>query len=193
MRGAECRPDASCRRPTGTARTAGRSSAPARSSSCAIPDGGWINASIYRVQVHGRNRVTIQFDHPGRHGAMIAKKYWDQGKPCPVAVVNGEDPALFIAGFEYLPDGQSEYDFAGAIKGAPIEVIDGPAHRPAAAGAGRDHPRRRTAADRASSAAGRPVRRVHRLLRRRGAALPGDAGRRRSTTATIRSCSARRR
>ncbi len=41
-------------------------------------------------------------------------------------MVNGEDPALFIAGFEYLPDGQSEYDFAGAIKGAPIEVIAGP-------------------------------------------------------------------
>jgi len=79
------------------------------------PDGGWINASIYRVQVHGRNKVTIQFDHPGRHGAIIAKKYWDKGRSCPVAVVNGEDPALFIAGFEYLPDGQSEYDFAGAI------------------------------------------------------------------------------
>ena len=90
------------------------------------PDSGWINASIYRVQVHGKNRVTIQFDHPGRHGAIIAKKYWDQGKSCPVAVVNGEDPALFIAGFEYLPDGQSEYDFAGAIKGAPMEVLNGP-------------------------------------------------------------------
>ena len=115
------------------------------------PDSGWINASIYRVQVHGRNRVTIQFDHPGRHGAIIAKKYWDKGKSCPVAVVNGEDPALFIAGFEYLPDGQSEYDFAGSIKGAPIEVIDGAAHRPAAAGAGRDHPRGRVAAARASS------------------------------------------
>ncbi len=90
------------------------------------PDGGWINASIYRVQVQGRNRVTIQFDHPGRHGAVIAQKYWSRRKPCPVAVVNGQDPALFVAGFEYLPDGQSEYDFAGAIKGAPIEVIDGP-------------------------------------------------------------------
>src|SRR5215204_4160056 len=90
------------------------------------PDGGWINASIYRVQVHGRNRVTIQFDHPGRHGAIIARKYWDKGKPCPVAVVNGEDPALFIAGFEYLPDGQSEFDFAGAIKGAPMEMMPGP-------------------------------------------------------------------
>jgi 4-hydroxy-3-polyprenylbenzoate decarboxylase len=38
------------------------------------PDGGWINASIYRVQVHARNKVTIQFDHQGRHGAIIAKK-----------------------------------------------------------------------------------------------------------------------
>jgi UbiD family decarboxylase len=89
-------------------------------------DAGWINASIYRVQVHGRNKVTVQFDHQGRHGAIIAKKYWDQGKPCPLAVVNGEDPALFIAGFEYLPAGQSEYDFAGAIKEAPIEVYAGP-------------------------------------------------------------------
>jgi 4-hydroxy-3-polyprenylbenzoate decarboxylase len=90
------------------------------------PQTGWINASIYRVQVHDRTRVTIQFDHMGRHGAIIAKKYWDLGKPCPVAVVNGEDPALFIAGFEYLPEGSSEYAFAGAIKGRPIEVYDGP-------------------------------------------------------------------
>jgi 4-hydroxy-3-polyprenylbenzoate decarboxylase len=70
--------------------------------------------------------VTVQFDHPGRHGAIIARKYWDKGQSCPVAVVNGEDPALFIAGFEYLPDGQSEYDFAGSIKGAPLEVFAGP-------------------------------------------------------------------
>ncbi|MEJ2374660.1 MAG: UbiD family decarboxylase [Pseudolabrys sp.] len=90
------------------------------------PDSGWINASIYRVQVHGKSRVTIQFDHQGRHGAIVARKYWDRGKTCPVAVVNGEDPALFIAGFEYLPAGQSEYDFAGAIKGAPLDVLPGP-------------------------------------------------------------------
>jgi UbiD family decarboxylase len=89
-------------------------------------DGGWINASIYRVQVHGPNKVTVQFDHGGRHGAIIAKKYWDHGESCPVAVVHGEDPALFIAGFEYLPDGTSEYAFAGSVKGAPIEVCAGP-------------------------------------------------------------------
>src|SRR5580698_3694661 len=74
------------------------------------PDSGWINASIYRAQVHGRHRVTIQFDHAGRHGAIIARKYWERGGPCPIALVNGEDPALFIAGFEYLPEGACEYD-----------------------------------------------------------------------------------
>jgi UbiD family decarboxylase len=90
------------------------------------PDSGWINASIYRVQVHGRNSVTVQFDHDGRHGAIIARKYWDRGQSCPLAIVGGMDPALFIAGFEYLPEGQSEYAFAGAIKDAPIEVFAGP-------------------------------------------------------------------
>ena len=90
------------------------------------PDTGWINASIYRMQVHGRDRLTVQFDHQGRHGAIIARKYWERGKPCPVAVVNGPDPALFIAGFEYLPEGASEYEFAGAIKGAPLDVAAAP-------------------------------------------------------------------
>ena len=90
------------------------------------PDTGWINASIYRVQVHGPKQLTIQFDHAGRHGAIIAKKYWDQGKRCPIVIVNGEDPALFIAGFEYLAAGVSEFEFAGAIKASPVEVHPGP-------------------------------------------------------------------
>jgi 4-hydroxy-3-polyprenylbenzoate decarboxylase len=90
------------------------------------PESGWINASIYRVQVHGRDRVTVQFDHAGRHGAIIARRWWQSGKACPVAIVNGPDPALFIAGFEYLPEGTSEYDFAGAIRGAPLQVLPAP-------------------------------------------------------------------
>lgn len=90
------------------------------------PDTGWINLGIYRVQVHGPKRVTVQFDHLGRHGAVIAKKYWDAGKNCPVAVVNGDDPALFVAAFEALPTGASELDFAGAIREAAVEVIVGP-------------------------------------------------------------------
>ena len=99
------------------------SSARARSSSCAIRTSGWINASIYRVQVHGRNKRhgPVRSSRPARRDHR--EEILGQGQACPVAVVNGEDPALFIAGFEYLPAGQSEYDFAGAIKGAPIEVL----------------------------------------------------------------------
>jgi UbiD family decarboxylase len=93
------------------------------------PDTGWANCSIYRVQVHCKNRVTVQFDHSGRHGAMISKKYWDRGQACPIAIISGQDPALFIAGFEYLPEGASELDFAGAIRGAPVEVCQGPVTR----------------------------------------------------------------
>ena len=140
------------------------------------PDDGWINASIYRIQVHGPDKVTVQFDHGGRHGAIIAKKYWDRGESCPLAVVHGEDPALFIAGFEYLPDGRSEYEFAGSIKGAPIEVCEGPQTGlpiPAIAG---NRLRRPPAADEPGDVAGGTVRRVHRLLRRRRAPRPGDGG-----------------
>lgn len=90
------------------------------------PESGWVNASIYRVQVHDGQRVTVQFDHPGRHGAIIARRYWDAGLPCPVAVVSGPDPSLFIAGFEYLPEGASEYDFAGAIRGRPLDAVEAP-------------------------------------------------------------------
>src|SRR5258708_9013922 len=94
------------------------------------PDGGWINASIYRVQVHGRDKVTVQFDHAGRHGAVIAKKYWDAGNPCSLAVVNGEDPALFVAGFEYLPAGQPEYEFARPPKRRPTQFHPPPLSAP---------------------------------------------------------------
>src|ERR1700683_3812252 len=65
------------------------------------PDSGWINCLIYCVPGHGPNKDTAQ-------------------------LVHGGDPALFIAGLEYLPDGRSEFECAGSIKGVPIEVFDGP-------------------------------------------------------------------
>ncbi len=67
------------------------------------------------------------------------------------------------------------------------------ADRPADPGACRDRVRGRAPADERNHAAGRSVRRVHRLLRRRGPPRPGHGGDRRSIIATIRSCSARRR
>src|SRR5579885_769820 len=90
------------------------------------PNSSWVNAAIYRVQKHTKNRVTVQFDHPGRHGAIIAQKYWRSGLPCPIAIVSGVDPALFFAAVETVPAGTSEYATAGGVKGMPVEVFPAP-------------------------------------------------------------------
>jgi len=40
------------------------------------PDGGWINASIYRIQVHNRNKVTIQFTIPVAMARLSPEILW---------------------------------------------------------------------------------------------------------------------
>ena len=89
------------------------------------PDTGWINYGAYRVQAHGKNLATVMCSK-GKHGDMIQKKYHERGQPCPVAVVCGMHPALFmIAGLE-IPHGKNEYDAAGGLLGEPVQVILGP-------------------------------------------------------------------
>ena len=90
------------------------------------PDTGWINYGAYRVQAHDRKLATVMCSK-GKHGDMIQKKYHERGQPCPVAVVCGMHPALFmIAGLE-IPHGKNEYDAAGGLLGEPVQVIKGPA------------------------------------------------------------------
>ncbi len=89
------------------------------------PDTGWINYGAYRVQAHDKKLATVMCSK-GKHGDMIQKKYFERGQPCPVAVVCGMHPALFmIAGLE-IPHGKNEYDAAGGLLGEPVEVILGP-------------------------------------------------------------------
>ena len=89
------------------------------------PDTGWINYGAYRVQAHDKKLATVMCSK-GKHGDMIQKKYHERGQPCPVAVVCGMHPALFmIAGLE-IPHGKNEYDAAGGLLGEPVQVIIGP-------------------------------------------------------------------
>ncbi|MFB3885850.1 MAG: UbiD family decarboxylase [Thermodesulfobacteriota bacterium] len=90
------------------------------------PDEGWVNLGTYRVQVHDRSTATIHVTG-GKHGGMIRKKYWDRGLGCPAAVVCGQDPLLWTAcSSTQIPWGVSEYDYAGWLRGRPVEVIKGP-------------------------------------------------------------------
>ena len=89
------------------------------------PDTGWINYGAYRVQTQGRNAATVMCSK-GKHGDLIRRRYHERGEPCPIAVVCGMHPALFmIAGLE-IPYGKNEFDAAGGLIGEAVEVIAGP-------------------------------------------------------------------
>jgi len=89
------------------------------------PETGWINYGAYRIQCHDRNVASVMTSK-GKHGNLIMRRYHERGEPCPIAVVAGMHPALFmVAGIE-IPYGKNEYDAAGGLIGEPVEIIVGP-------------------------------------------------------------------
>jgi 4-hydroxy-3-polyprenylbenzoate decarboxylase len=88
------------------------------------PDDHWVNLGTARVQILDDKKVCL-YVSPGKQTRLIAQKYWEKGKSCPVAVVCGIDPVLFAVAGLGLPWGFSEYDFAGHIQGSPVEVVKG--------------------------------------------------------------------
>jgi UbiD family decarboxylase len=89
------------------------------------PDTGWVNLGTYRCMAFGNDSIGLHMS-PGRHGRTARDKYFERGQPFKVAVAVGADPALFLASTMAVPAGVSEYDFAGGLKGSPIEVFEGP-------------------------------------------------------------------
>jgi UbiD family decarboxylase len=89
------------------------------------PDSGWINVGTYRACVVGKDRMTLWIiDH--KHGKQIARKYWQSNRACPVAVVLGCEPATWMAAPSAAKAGVSEYEYAGALRGEPLELIRAP-------------------------------------------------------------------
>jgi UbiD family decarboxylase len=89
------------------------------------PDTGWTNSGTYRVQTQGSNVATVMMS-PGKHGRLIMNKYHERNKPCPVAVVVGNHPAIFMLSGLEIPYGKSELAAAGGIFGEPVEVLKMP-------------------------------------------------------------------
>jgi UbiD family decarboxylase len=89
------------------------------------PDTGFINLGTYRNQVFDKNGIGIRAAPP-HHGGIIKEKYMQREQPCPIVTVVGADPLMFLASCVEGPSyGQSELDWAGGVRGRPIEVIQG--------------------------------------------------------------------
>jgi 4-hydroxy-3-polyprenylbenzoate decarboxylase len=82
------------------------------------------NLGIYRMQVTGRNTTLMRWlKHRG--GAQHHAR-WKEEKPepFPAAVVIGADPGIILAAVTPVPDTLSEYQFAGLLRGAKVELVD---------------------------------------------------------------------
>jgi 4-hydroxy-3-polyprenylbenzoate decarboxylase len=88
------------------------------------PESGYVNVGSYRYMLLGKNKIVAHIGS-GHHGDVIRKKYWAQGKACPVAISCGQEPSLLVAAGTNTSWGVSEYGFAGWMRGAPVEVTRG--------------------------------------------------------------------
>ena len=96
---------------------------------CAVvtkdPEEGWVNVGTYRVMVHDNQTLGFQIA-PYHHGNLMMKKYWAQGKSCPIALIITPDPYLFWSATSGAPWARSEYELAGFIRGEAQEIITAP-------------------------------------------------------------------
>jgi len=82
------------------------------------------NLGIYRQQVIAKNRVIMRWlSHRG--GALDFREFQqlNPGKPYPVAVALGADPATILGAVTPVPDALSEYAFAGLLRGSKTELV----------------------------------------------------------------------
>jgi 4-hydroxy-3-polyprenylbenzoate decarboxylase len=82
------------------------------------------NLGIYRQQVLGPNKLIMRWlAHRG--GAQDFREHClaNPGKPYPIAVALGADPATILGAVTPVPDSLSEYQFAGLLRGSRTELV----------------------------------------------------------------------
>ncbi len=82
------------------------------------------NLGVYRMQVVGRDRTLMRWlAHRG--GAQHHRRWKEAGRPkaLPACAVIGADPGTILAAVTPMPDTLSEYQFAGLLRGASVELV----------------------------------------------------------------------
>jgi 4-hydroxy-3-polyprenylbenzoate decarboxylase len=82
------------------------------------------NLGIYRMQVLGPDRAIMRWLHH-RGGAQHHRRWKAAGKrePLPACAVIGADPGTILAAVTPVPDTLSEYQFAGLLRGAKLDLV----------------------------------------------------------------------
>jgi len=88
------------------------------------PDAGWVNLATYRMALHDKDTLGLYIS-PGKHGYLFLQRYHERGESAPIAVSFGHDPLLFLTCATFFPYQNSEYEYAGWLRGKPYEVTRG--------------------------------------------------------------------
>ena len=89
------------------------------------PETGEPHTGIYRLQQYGPDTLGMHFQ-VHRVGANNYRKWAARGEKMPIAAVIGADPATVFSGLAPVPEGVSNFVFAGFLRGEPVELV--PAH-----------------------------------------------------------------
>ncbi len=83
------------------------------------------NLGIYRMQLIGRNKLIMRW--LSHRGGALDYRDWqlkNPGERYPVAIALGADPATTLGAVTPVPDGISEYAFAGLLRGSKTEIAE---------------------------------------------------------------------
>ncbi len=86
------------------------------------PETGDSHTGVYRLQQYGRDLLGF---HAQIHrvGANNLRKWAARGERMPVAVVLGVDPVTLLSGLAPVPEGISNFVFAGFLRGESLELV----------------------------------------------------------------------
>jgi 4-hydroxy-3-polyprenylbenzoate decarboxylase len=82
------------------------------------------NLGIYRLQAIGRNQTLMRWLRHRGGAQHHARWKAERREPLPAAVVIGADPGTILAAVTPVPDTLSEYQFAGLLRGAKVDLVD---------------------------------------------------------------------
>ncbi|MEU7641731.1 non-oxidative hydroxyarylic acid decarboxylases subunit C [Streptomyces sp. NPDC039016] len=83
------------------------------------------NVGTYRIQVIGANRLAFQ-PVPMHDVAQHLRKAEEKGEDLPIAITLGNDPVMAIVAGMPMAYDHSEYEMAGALRGAPAPIATAP-------------------------------------------------------------------
>jgi UbiD family decarboxylase len=86
------------------------------------PDSGLRNVGTYRIQLKGANKLGLFINYL-QGGREHVEKNIKRGRPTPVAIVIGAEPVIGLVSVTRLPQDLDEFAVAGALRGAPVELV----------------------------------------------------------------------